>query len=324
MRRVVIANPSSAGGATGRRRQVVERWSREILEAPVRWTDAPGAGRRMAAQAREEGFDVVVVVGGDGTISEVVDGLVGAGGGAFAVVPSGTGGDLARTLQLPQDMRRAMRAAREGGAYPVDVIRLHAVGHDGQPFVRHGINVSGVGMAGDVVARVNQGQKRLGGTVTFAMATLQSLWAWRPVKVSATWVEPDGGAGAWEGRLTNAFVGNGRFCGGGMWVTPAAKMDDGLLDVVLVPEQPLFDLVRRTPALYRGSLGAMPGVVSFRASEVRLESMEDRLLPVDLDGEAVGVGPVRLEAIHGCVQLVARRVSGNNAAYGVDHPNDLR
>lgn len=109
-----------------------------------------------------------------------------------------------------------------------------------------------------------------------------------------------------------------------MWVTPAAKMDDGLLDVVLVPEQPLFDLVRRTPALYRGSLGAMPGVVSFRASEVRLESMEDRLLPVDLDGEAVGVGPVRLEAIHGCVQLVARRVSGNNAAYGVDHPNDLR
>lgn len=324
MKRVVVANPMSAGGSTGGHRARLEGLARGILGCEVRWTDAPGAGRRLAKEAIEEGFDEVVAVGGDGTISEVVDGLAAAGGGVLGIIPSGTGGDLARALGLPRDAERAMRSLVEAEVWPVDVIELQATGPDGQPFTRHGINLSGLGMAGDVVRRVNEGSKRLGGKVTFAIATVRSLLAWKAPEATVQWVEADGTPGRWSGRFVNLFVGNARHCGGGMLVTPDARMDDGLLDVVLIPEQPLFDLVRRTPALYDGTVGDTPGVLAMRVREVEVQPAEDAFVPVDLDGEAVGSAPASLRARGGLVRLRAAPGSGNKHVFGVDHPRGSR
>lgn len=319
MRRVVVANPMSAGGSTGGRGQRLEQLAKEILACDVRWTDAPGAGRRLAREAVEEGFDEVAAVGGDGTISEVVDGMVAAGGGTLGIVPSGTGGDLARALGLSRDPETAMRELVDAPTHPVDVIEMEAVGADGRPFVRHGINLSGLGMAGDVVRRVNEGTKRLGGRLTFAIATLRSLLAWTSPEATVRWVEADGAPGQWQGRFVNLFVGNARHCGGGMLVTPDARMDDGLLDVVLIPEQPLFDLVRRTPALYDGTVGQAPGVVSVRVREISVEPGKGAHIPLDLDGEAVGVAPATLRPKAGQMRLRVAPRSGDKPVFGVDH-----
>jgi len=318
VRRIVVANPMSAGGSTGGRGQRLERLAREILDCEVWWTDAPGAGRRLAKEAIETGYEQVVAVGGDGTVSEVVDGLVAAGGAALGIVPSGTGGDLARALGLSHDPAEAMQAVVDAPGHEVDVIEMRAVGADGVAFTRHGINLSGLGMAGDVVRRVNAGSKRLGGRVTFAVATLRSLLAWSSPPAVVTWVEADGTPGRWEGRFVNLFVGNARHCGGGMLVTPDARMDDGLLDVVLIPEQPLFDLVRRTPSLYDGTVGEAPGVLTLKVREITVEPVQDATVPLDLDGEAVGVAPATLRPRPGLVRLHAAPGSGDKPVFGVD------
>lgn len=316
MKAVLVANPRSAGGATAGRRDAVEALARRILDAPVRWTDAPGAGSRLAREARAEGFDTIVAVGGDGTISEVTDGIVAAGGGTLGIVPSGTGGDLARALGLPRDPEAAMRAIRDAVPHPIDALRVELAGADG-PVVRHGINISGLGMAGDVVARVNAGSKVLGGRATFAIATLRSLLAWHAPEIVVRFEDAAGTIERWTGRAVNLFVCNARQCGGGMLVAPDARMDDGLLDVVLVQDRPLLDLVRSTPRLYDGTIAADPKVMLRRVRSVAVERAEGAF-PVDLDGEAVGAAPVVVRIAPHALSLRAPRSVGIDAVFGVD------
>lgn len=316
MKAVVIANPRSAGGATAARRDILERRARDILDAPVRWTDAPRAASRLAREAIAEGFDTVVAVGGDGTISEVTDGIVSAGGGVLGIVPSGTGGDLARALGLSRDPEAAMRAIVAAEPMPVDALCVEVTGPDG-PAQRHGINISGLGMAGDVVARVNAGSKRLGGRVTFALATLRSLLSWRAPEVEVLFDAADGTQERWRGRAVNLFVCNARQCGGGMVVAPEARMDDGLLDVVLIPVRPLRELVRSTPRLYDGTIAEDPKVVVRRVRSVWVDSPEGAF-SVDLDGEAIGRAPVRVRIAPHALHLRAPRSVGIDAVFGVD------
>lgn len=311
---VFVVNPMAQAGRTGRRLDELATLAAEHLGDDVRIapTQGPADGIRVAREAAEAGATMVVAVGGDGTANEVVEGLMTAEGDtpAFALLPSGTGSDLARTLALPKGWDAALAAIAAATPRACDVMRGTFGQADGTTTVRHGINVCGMGMAGDVVRRVNEGSKVLGGKASFAIHTLGSLLAWRPPEVEVRWTEADGSRGSWSGRLVNLFANNGRYCGGGMCTGPSAHLADGLLDVVVIPQRSTLKLVTSTPHLYDGTLVDDPSVVAFQAQRLEVRATAGDTVPCDIDGEQPGQLPATLEVLPTALRIAAPFLPG--------------
>lgn len=307
---VLVVNPLSAAGRTGRRLHELEDLAKAAFgAAEVRATVGRGDGRRLAMEAVEEGAELVIAVGGDGTANEVVDGImtVGARHTAFALVPAGTGSDLAKTLGMPKKWSDAIDAIRQSTAVPTDVLRGTFSQPDGSTRGRYGINVIGVGMAGEVVRRVNEGSKALGGQITFLAATVRTMLAWRAPEVSFKWTDEHGVEGTWNGKLTNAFIANGRYCGGGMLVGPKSTMRDGLLDIIVIPDMPVTRLIANTSGLYNGQIAKTPGVLSMRVKKFSATT-RGRFVPCDIDGEQPGGLAMEVEVLRDALRV---RAPGN-------------
>lgn len=306
---VLIVNPRSAAGRTGRRLDELEALARSVCGpgVVVAATTRLGQGRELAREAAETGAARILAVGGDGTASEVVDGVLGAPGThpLLGLVPAGTGSDLAKTLGMPSDWREALAAIVTSPPCTIDALEGTWADPDGQQRTRRGVNVAGIGMAGDVVHRVNQGSKRLGGKVSFLLATLNSLVRWRSPRVALTWWDAHGAERHWEGPLSNVFVGNGRYCGGGMLTGPAASLTDGLLDLVIIPALPVSTMLVLTPALYDGTLARRPELVVDRVTRVRAAALDGDRVPCDLDGEEPGVLPAEIRVLPGALRWCA-------------------
>lgn len=306
----LVVNPRSGDGATGRRLPELERAVRAFADDVVVFaTEGPGDGARQARRAVDAGHRRVVAVGGDGTVHEVVNGLFEgdrpvAPDAVLGVIHAGTGGDFVRSLGVPRDLEGAARIAVTAPGRPCDVLRVDLVGTDGEPRTELCINVLGFGMSGEVVRRANQGSKRWGGRVTFARATLAALRTYRPPRVRVRWSGPDGD-GAWEGALTSAFVANGAYCGGGMWIGRGGALDDGAGDLVLIPDLPLGKTIFATPRLYSGTVGNVKEVSTGRVRELHAEALSEGPVLLDLDGEQPGRLPVTVRVLEKR-QLVAR------------------
>ncbi len=296
---VIVVNPRSQGGRTARRLAALETVAQRILgPVEVRSTTCLGDGARLAREAALAGAELVVACGGDGTASEVAAGLIAAGGScAMGLLPAGTGSDLARTLGMPKGWSEALVAIRDAVPRRADAIKGTFVDADGAAVIRHGINVVGMGLAGDVVRRVNRSDKPFGGTVAFLSATVAGLLAWKAPHVEVRWWEPSGAVRTWTGPLANVFVANGRYCGSGMCVGPAGRMDDGVLEVVVVPQLPLPSMLVEFPRLYDGSLPDSPKLVSGQATRVEVQVRTGGPVPCDLDGEAPGFLPASIEVV---------------------------
>jgi diacylglycerol kinase (ATP) len=132
--------------------------------------------------------------------------------------------------------------------------------------------------------------------------------------VTIGWEDEHGASSSWTGALMNAFVCNGSYCGGGMCVAPDASMRDGLIDVVIVPKQPLARLVAQTPRLYDGTLASAPGVVAVRARRVTAAAVDGAVVPCDIDGEQPGFAPVTLTCLPAALELRAPWLRGVAAA----------
>jgi diacylglycerol kinase (ATP) len=302
-----VVNPRSAGGGTSRRVDaLVASASRYFVQHEVRLTESPGHATSLAAAAVDDGFDVVAAVGGDGTANEVVNGLFVDGrprrpGVVFTVVPAGTGSDLVKTLGMPADLDAAVRIAAFGPDRAGDAVLASFTGPDGAPLHRVGVNVLGLGLSGDVVARANRSSKRFGGTLTFLGATLAGLAAWRPPVVSASWVDADGSRDSWEGPLFTIFLANGQYAGGGMWVGKGGSISDGAIDLTIVPALSLPRLATGLPRLYTGDVEAVPGVVRRRITSIEASCASEVLL--DVDGEQPGRLPGRFEILQGALRI---------------------
>ncbi|MEZ4322790.1 MAG: diacylglycerol kinase family protein [Myxococcota bacterium] len=304
---VFVVNPRSAGGATGRAMERIGALARDVFgsEVRIRETERPMHATDIAA---EEGrtADLIVSVGGDGTANEVVNGLArldAAERPALGVLPAGTGCDLVRSVGMPSDLDAAVRLLRDGERRPTDWMEVEA-SSGGETVRRVCINVTGFGMAGEVVKRANESSKRFGGRVTFAVATARTALAWKSPLTSIDWDGPDG-SGSWSGPLSSVFVANGHYCGGGMWVGKGGRMDDGVAEMTLLPEMPLSRSISGAPRLYTGTIGAVKGVVTARVTRVSATCGERPVL-VDVDGEQPGSLPVQVRVERHALRLVGR------------------
>lgn len=298
---VLIVNPASAGGSTGRHLDGVVAAARQALgEVEVLATGAVGDGARLAREAAGRGARLVVAAGGDGTASEVVDGLVAAGyRGEFGFLPRGTGGDLRRTLGLPREVAAAARALAEGRARAIDVGRVEFVGEDGRPAARHFVNVASCGITGEVALLVNRSSKVLGGTLSFKLAAARALLRWRDRRVR--W-RADGGPWT-EAPITALSACNARYFGGGMLVAPAARIDDGLLDVTLWGGFGILDFVVQQRKLYDGRHVSLAKTRTLRARTLEVEPLDPAPVLLEADGEQPGRLPARFSILPGALLL---------------------
>jgi diacylglycerol kinase (ATP) len=302
-RTLLILNPRSRNGATGRRADSLLRRLREALgPLEVERTRGPRDAERIAREAVRAGCDRLVVAGGDGTLSEVATGLLAAGLGGYATIgllPLGTGGDFLRTLGVPRDLDAAIACLREGKPRPLDAGRATFVDAEGRPACAHFVNVASLGLSARVVEGVNRRRSLLGGRAAFLGGALRAIARYRPAPVS---LRLDGGS-LHEGPLVLAAAANGRFFGGGMQVAPDARTDDGLFDVIAVAAPGRGRLLRELPRIYRGAHLRDPAV-SVRRGRVLEALALGAPVPIELDGEPLGLLPARFEVLPGALSLV--------------------
>jgi YegS/Rv2252/BmrU family lipid kinase len=251
----------------------------------------PGEISDLAERAARDGAEMVVVVGGDGTINEAINGLLRVDEPPeLAVIPRGTGDDFVRTHGIPTSLDHAIDVARSGASRRVDAGSVAYRTWDGASGTRHFANVGSVGMSGAVAQRANSTTKALGGRVTFFYALTREFAAWRNTDVT---VEVDGETR--RGRMHDVVVANGGFHGGAMKLAPDALPDDGVFDVVLIGNVSKLDFLTTAPKLYSGKHVAHPKVDVLRGSRVDVDAAV--ALPLETDGEVLGTTPARFEIV---------------------------
>ena len=298
-------NPASGGGRTGRHFDRIAR-AVNATHGDFRavFTTRQGEAVDLARDAARGGERMVVAVGGDGTASEVVDGLTGAGRVVepevlFGCIPHGTGGDLRRSLGWSGTPEEAARTLAVGVTVTCDVGLVEYTAHDGTAQRRHFVNVSSFGVSGRVVREIARGGRLGGGKLTYTLASAKALLGYRDQPVR--W-RVDGGD--WmEERITALAVCNGRYFGAGMMVAPTARMDDGLLDVTVWKGLGFADFLTKRGMLYDGTHVKLPNTRCLRARVVEAEPMEGAEVLLDVDGEQPGRLPARWTLLPGALRV---------------------
>jgi len=295
---VFLVNPASANGSTGRRwPELARRAAAAGLEGATLFSERQGHLAELAREAALDGAELLVVVGGDGSVNEVANGLAGLGRQPeVAIVPRGTGWDFSRTFGIPRKVDDAVHVALEGDVRTIDVGRASYRAWDGSDATTSFANVASAGMSGAIAQRANETTKALGGKASYLWATFAVFSGWEATEIE---VVVDGERRT--GRMFDVVVANGRFFGGGLQICPEAEPDDGLFDVLTIGDVTKRDLVLTMPKMYRGTHLPHPKAELLRGPSVTVTS--ETPLPIELDGEQPGTTPATFEVAAGALRL---------------------
>jgi diacylglycerol kinase (ATP) len=305
---LIIVNPASAGGATGKAWPGIASAVRQHFGPfEVALTERPGEAVEIAEREARAGRKFIIACGGDGTINEVANGILRAESGAeLGILPSGTGGDFRRTLKVPTRAADAARSLREGETRLMDAGRVTFANARGGEESRFFLNVASFGMGGDVIRRVKSREglpagaaRLLGGRLSFAASALQAAVTFEKSLVR---VSLDGGTES-QMNVANFCVANARYFGGGMKIAPNAKVDDGRFDVVAVGDLSALTVLANSYKLYLGTHLGMQEVRHALATRVRAESADGSVVKLEVDGELAGRLPAVFELLPGALKV---------------------
>jgi len=304
----VILNPTAGSGGAARNKAAIVRALTVGGAAPeVVHTEGPADAGRLIREARRDGVQCAVLVGGDGTLNDAVQGYLEddgrvAQGPELGLIPSGTGGDFRRTFQLGDSIEEAAERVLRASPRPLDLGLLTVTSHDGQRVRRAFINITSFGIGGLTDRIVNSTPKWIGGKAAFFTGTLRAMLVYRnqPVRVKVdgqVWL---------EAPIFNVALANGRFFGGGMMIAPNADPADGLLEVVALHDLSRIQSAALAQHIYQGAHLGRPGVSVTRGKVVEAEPLTSSAeVLVDMDGETPGRLPLRAELAPGALRLRA-------------------
>ena len=287
----MVVNPASANGRTARRwPEIARRAAAGGLTVDVRLTEGPGDATAITRAALAEGAQTIVAVGGDGTVSEVVNGFFDgdralAPEAELAVICRGSGCDFIRTYGITKHTEQAIRVATSGRVRTIDVGVVEFTGPDGRPVERRFANIASAGLTGVAAAAANRSSKRFGATAAFAWAAVSTFVTYHNSRFRIRVDDRE-----LDRVCNNVIVANGRYFAGGMHILPMAQPDDGRLDVLVWGDVSKVDLARNLHKLYRGTHVTHPKADISRAGSVHVET--ETPLPIEVDGEVLGTTPV--------------------------------
>ena len=286
-----VINANSGGGSAAKLLpRLLPALKAVYPDHQVHYTRGRGHAIELARAAAMAGASTVVALGGDGTLHEVVNGVLLAqvtDRPSVGLIPGGRGSDFARGAGVPRDVDRCLELLAKP-ARAIDAGRVQLPDR-----VMHFINIADAGLGGFTVETANRWQLPISGQITYLLATAWGTFSYSGSPMTLTYTDEQGAEQRMEGKFLVVAVCNGTYFGGGMHVAPSAKLDDGLFDIVVIEARGVWHLIRHSPALYDGSLPGRPGAHWFRARKLTLASPD--VVPMDVDGErAVGV-PVTFE-----------------------------
>ena len=262
-------------------------------------TSRPGEATEHAASAGER---LVIAVGGDGTAHEVVNGLLRQATGKtprVGFLQRGTGADLRRSIPAPRRPEDVASWLSSDRWRPLDAGRIET--SNGTRFF---VNMADVGIGAEVVRRAERAPRRAGGTVSFLVAAIVSLMTHRntPVEIRLD------GAPVLRRRIRTVAIANGAYLGGGMWMAPQARVDDGQFEVVTIGDIGRWLGIRSLPMLYRGTHGRLAQVEFARAKRVEIRA--EVPIGIEADGELAGTTPAVFEIVTGALHVIDWRPLG--------------
>ncbi len=290
MRTCIICNPGA--GSVDDREEIRAQLAR-FPSAEIQFTSGEGDARRMARAAAEGNCERVLAAGGDGTFNEVINGIAElADRLQVGLIPLGTGNDFARMLSLPDKIDDCIEALRSGRTRAIDLVRVTS------DQVRYFVNVSAGGFSGTVNEKLTPEIKQTWGPLAYLRSAAEAL---PELRSYATEIVFDDGERI-EVDLYNAVVANGRYVAGGTLIAPEAEIDDGLLDVILVPKNSAPALALLVAQIACGRHLGSDSIVFRRARKMSIKSEPGMWFNVD--GELVGNEPAVFEVLPRALQVL--------------------
>lgn len=309
---LAIVNPHAGSGKT----MPVWKKAARLLDGKkikfeVRYTDCKYHATKIARESAEQGYRRFISVGGDGTVHEVLDGLMrfveeSAKGKSpvpisdfvLSVIPIGSGNDWIKSHNVTHDLERIASLLASESFAQQDVVKVTLLRDEGKAEIpsdtSYMVNVAGVGFDAEVCRRVNA-QKDHGkqGKLLYIKSLIYNLFHYKPTKLA---IECDGKT-AFSGSCLSVAFGTGKYSGGGLRQTPAAVTDDGLVDVTVIPEVSWWTIITSAPKLLTGKLLTVKQLIVRKAKKVRVLPLEPVPALVEVDGEILGNVPVHFDVL---------------------------
>ncbi|MEO6587928.1 MAG: diacylglycerol kinase family protein, partial [Pyrinomonadaceae bacterium] len=293
---LVIVNPKSAGGST------IDGWANKASDLrahfgafQVAFTKKAGDGIELAKRHSENGRKFIIACGGDGTINEVANGILQSGKETeLGILPSGTGGDFRKTLNIPQETREAAKVLQTGETKQIDVGRVTFQNFENETVSRYFLNVASFGLSAAINEKVKEKDylkwlpiDALRGKAKYALSTLEKILATDHLTVK---VKLDGKDEKSLNTL-NFCVCNARFFGGGMKIAPDAKLADGFFNVVNIGDIKTLKIILQGYTLYRGTHYDLAEVKNSLAKKIEVSPVNNQEVHIETDGELPGKLP---------------------------------
>ena len=303
---LVIVNPNS-GTRKGIRdwKDISHLLVKEGFAFDARFTEGIGHAIRITQEKILEGYRRIIVVGGDGTMNEVINGIfsqqaVPSTEITVAMIPVGTGNDWSRMYGIPAEYHKAVKIIHEEHSVLQDVgVAIYQNGGTDVP--RYFVNAAGIGFDAEVVRKTNNDKQHgKGGFLIYLKNLLISLAGYNAQKVT---MEVDGNTR--EGEFFSLSIGICRYTGGGMIQAPNAKPDDGLLDVTIIRKIGRLEVIRNIPRLFNGTIGKNPHVELLQGKVVKVSA--EKKIYLEADGETLGHSPFSFRIIPLAVRTVTAR-----------------
>lgn len=302
-----IINPSAGFGRTGKKlKSIIKEIEAQDKSAEVVLTRHPLHAMSLAKEAIRNGSTRLIVIGGDGTLNEVINGYFDANGKALndnvaiGIIPSGTGSDFVRSLNHPRELSQAIAFALTAEDKPTDIGLVEARDANGKKVKRYFINVSSVGLSGIVAGFMKTITRRFGAKIAYFLSTVQAIRAFDPPTLS---IKSSGHERVIEKCSLLSFA-NGKFFGSGMKIAPDAKLDDGQFDVITLQDvSPIFFVVNGHH-IYAGTHLTLNNVSHARDHECTVTARTKHPVYVETDGELFAELPAKYTICHNALRFI--------------------
>lgn len=295
----VIVNPYSARGKTEYRWESIKSVIKHYFdEFKFIFTEKPNQATEIAREVLSEGFNLIIGIGGDGTLNEIANGFFSDNSkkiindeASLGMIPSGTGSDFIRFLRIPRDFKKSVELIKNSKQKKIDVGKITYPGPESETSQKYFINVADFGLGADVIKKLSTVPESKRSPLSYYSGLLSTIKNYKSKNVTITINDEK----IISGKYLIGAVANGGIFGGGMIIAPDAKIDDGYFDLILVKEMKKFEIIRNTHHLYRGTIVDHPKVEVHRVKKLEVSSEED--VSLEFDGELGGKIPVKFEIV---------------------------
>jgi YegS/Rv2252/BmrU family lipid kinase len=299
-----IVNPVSAGKKTLKEWPVFEiKLKEKGFKFDWIYTEYPEHATIITREVIKSGYDLIVSVGGDGTMNEVLNGFFENGNlindeAKLAVFARGTGCDFIRSFGIKRGFENFVKILEKNEVQKLDVGKVSFLHTSGQVVTKHFLNISDVGLGGETTRRVNKTKKHLKGFLAFLIGAMLTILKYRNKTIE---LEIDGKIVKNE-KINSVIVANAKYFGGGMYISPNSEVNDGLLDIIIIGDFKTLELIRDFHLIYNGKHLTHQKISHYKAKKVKITSEPVALL--EFDGEQQGTTPAEFEIIQQAVKVL--------------------